>query len=926
MSWPERATIMSQLTECPIRFRYTTGHVAKAALHHAALGSWVCGFFAMGLALLAQAPDNLTVTSATPPPYQANVSLTTSGSITVNGSASVIFRAGSTISLEPGFTATAGSAATTFHAIIAPPIGVSVSPSGPITLTQSQTQQFTATVTGTSNVAVSWSINPMVGTVSNGLYTAPATISVPQTVMVTATSVVDGSIFGGGLVSLTPPVGVSVSPSGPITLTQSQTQQFSATVTGTSNTAVTWSTNPVVGTISNGLYTAPSSISVAQSATITVTATSVADSSKSASATINLVGGVPNPPPSQWKGINYSPRYHSYSRMLLDWNTYDSTLGEYVYQAADNDMALLNQNGYNLLHLYLWDKALLSGAVQARWCGSVQPPTCVAPYSEPSGFPNYPNSVISDPQFAALQDFVSRAENHRLFVALHFANGELLTEVGNSSGRTCSAIASDFSTWAGQFITGLTPAHHNVLLWGLAFSLTSTADDLVGFSASRYTECLGRAYQQVDTISRQQYLNTSLTGLGLVGVNPAFNFNTPSGSNAQFVRPGSGYSWDVVTTQKVAKTMTDELTFLYGYSKSPDIYMFQFYNADAGDLYSNLSTLINSNGGDPTRMTIPANQIFPVEFASSSAGSGAESWGDAQTPTTTYPGHNAWLNNTLCTFRSLGLSKYAYWAMYDATSLWANAPWYDSGVALDWLGFWGLWPESPSSSAKPAWSTLASYNQSPSNLSCPAFPAPVLSARLVTSYVTIGQAPELIWTASEMTGLTLNGSSAAPSYSCDTPLPGPYSPFSNNALGGSCAFTIWGYSNVPTTLSYTLSATNGPASTSSSFSVTVGNAPLLSAVMGAPYSGQTVSVSSNQLFYVYGQGFSFSATNYLLWTRPGYSNVYMSQGDISNHYFYQDPFNIMTVVDSRIAPGTWSVYVYNGQSSYPAVISSVVVN
>ncbi len=74
------------------------------------------------------------------------------------------------------------------------------------------------------------------------------------------------------------------------TLSASQSQQFTATVTGSSNTAVTWSLSPAVGTISaSGLYTAPGVIASAQ--TVTVTATSVADATKSASATVNLQPG-----------------------------------------------------------------------------------------------------------------------------------------------------------------------------------------------------------------------------------------------------------------------------------------------------------------------------------------------------------------------------------------------------------------------------------------------------------------------------------------------------------------------------------------------------------------------------------------------------------------------------------------------------------
>jgi subtilase family serine protease len=64
-------------------------------------------------------------------------------------------------------------------------------------------------------------------------------------------------------------------------------QQFSATVINSSNTAVNWSMTPPLGTISAGVYTAPSTFSANQS--VTVTATSVADPSKQASATILLL-------------------------------------------------------------------------------------------------------------------------------------------------------------------------------------------------------------------------------------------------------------------------------------------------------------------------------------------------------------------------------------------------------------------------------------------------------------------------------------------------------------------------------------------------------------------------------------------------------------------------------------------------------------
>lgn len=83
------------------------------------------------------------------------------------------------------------------------------------------------------------------------------------------------------------PVAVTVAP-GTATLYEGQTQQFTASVANTSNTAVTWSVSSGPGTITSaGLYTPPTKSSSQQTAT--VTATSQADTTKSASATVTLM-------------------------------------------------------------------------------------------------------------------------------------------------------------------------------------------------------------------------------------------------------------------------------------------------------------------------------------------------------------------------------------------------------------------------------------------------------------------------------------------------------------------------------------------------------------------------------------------------------------------------------------------------------------
>jgi len=79
-------------------------------------------------------------------------------------------------------------------------------------------------------------------------------------------------------------VKVAITPSSLVTLNPGATQQFSAVVTGVSNTAVTWSASS--GKVSaTGLYTAPAESSGGK---ITVTATSVADPAEASQASVKL--------------------------------------------------------------------------------------------------------------------------------------------------------------------------------------------------------------------------------------------------------------------------------------------------------------------------------------------------------------------------------------------------------------------------------------------------------------------------------------------------------------------------------------------------------------------------------------------------------------------------------------------------------------
>lgn len=180
---------------------------------------------------------------------------------------------------------------------------VSVSPGSQV-LSAGQSVQFTATVQGAGNSGVTWSLSPNVGSIVNGLYTAPAQLASQEAVTVTATSSADPAANATANLTLKPAatpvsgpqvVSISISP-GSAALAASQMVAFAALVSGTSNTAVTWTFSPQVGTLANGVYTAPATISASQQ--VTITAASVADSSKTATATVTLTPSPTTPAPS----------------------------------------------------------------------------------------------------------------------------------------------------------------------------------------------------------------------------------------------------------------------------------------------------------------------------------------------------------------------------------------------------------------------------------------------------------------------------------------------------------------------------------------------------------------------------------------------------------------------------------------------------
>jgi uncharacterized protein DUF1800 len=226
----------------------------------------------------------------------------------------------------------------------AAPLTVSVAPVS-VGVPASTTLQFTATVTGSVNAAVAWSVNAItggnstVGTISSvGLYTAPAAVPNPANVTIQATSTASPSSVGTAVVTVQPPapppVTVTIAPVN-VTMAPSATQLFIATVTNSANTSVTWSINGVVGgnaavgTISAaGMYTAPA---VAPNpASVAVKATSAASPASSASTTASIVGP-PNPGSSQGTANLSAARF----------------LQQATFGPTPADVAHVNQVGFN---------------------------------------------------------------------------------------------------------------------------------------------------------------------------------------------------------------------------------------------------------------------------------------------------------------------------------------------------------------------------------------------------------------------------------------------------------------------------------------------------------------------------------------------------------------------------------------------------
>jgi len=238
---------------------------------------------------------------------------------TIQTGTNVLYQAPAVVPTPATFQVTATSVANSADSasvtvtITGPAPGISItSPASPTAnVAVNGTLPITAAVTGLANTDVNWTVNGIAngnstfgaisgensGSGDSVTYTAPAAIPSPATFNITATSAANSSLTASLSVTITSGVSISItSPATPDSIVAGSAVKFSAAVTGSTNTDVTWTVNSVVnGDPDYGIMTQPGSsttylapIQVPSPATFDIVATSQADTTQSAAVTVTI--------------------------------------------------------------------------------------------------------------------------------------------------------------------------------------------------------------------------------------------------------------------------------------------------------------------------------------------------------------------------------------------------------------------------------------------------------------------------------------------------------------------------------------------------------------------------------------------------------------------------------------------------------------
>jgi hypothetical protein len=650
--------------------------------------------------------------------------------------------------------------------------------------------------------------------------------------------------------------------------------------------------------------------------------------------------------------------------MLYDWYTPDCNplntqascvSGQAVGQVVNSDLQTLHQNGFNFVHLYLWDQDIIQQTLSSNpplvqagldAPGFVGWDDCGTP---PCGPQNSPNN-----QWGALSAFVSAAKANGIYVFLEFAVGrpemEMQLGTGVSPNYAPATVGAKYANWVNAFITSVA-SYQNVLIWGVNYGISSPYD-------AAHIAFWGAAYPSISQ-ELHQYVYSSPHGWPLLAVDANFSLNwettaAPLGPVAPgHVSPQLGlYRWTWQKAQQEAYEWQQEAVATS--STAPDTYAFQLYNANAGDLQAALecvdgATCPASQGTCGAQCTpIPYSKMIPTEFATASSlspqpiGNGFVAAGDQNTATTTAAGQAQWLTSTLCAMGSHNIPNTGWFGLFDTASWWEE--YYDyAGANLAWHGYFGLKSEVSSfnaygpDGAKPAWNAMNSFSSS----SCSVPPSPILALQTDAAYYTISDTGTLTYTDANVTSLALNESvpggpgASVQEYDCDFD-----TAMSPLGLLGSCAYIPF-VASTTGTITLTLSGTNqdvdgvlqtGSSSAAAAYSVTVGLSPIVQGIYDYT-NGQScnyltnpscmLSVGQTDILEIFGLGFRLTGGNTVELSNQS-TGWWFYETD--GQYFWDDSrTQINAQLGSFVAPGVWTLQVRNPSSGTPSSGVSITV-
>lgn len=312
-------------------------------------------------------------------------------------------------------------------------VAISVAPSS-ATVLQKGTQTFVASVSGTSNTAVTWKLlDNNSGTVSrSGVYTAP---SVSGAFVLRVTCKADPNVYFDIKINV-PQISVSIFPTD-VNLLPGTSITFSGLVAGAASAAFKWSCSG--GKFSGNVYTAPSVLGA-----YTITCTSSQDTTRTATATANVINAASAPSST----ITLSPSSVILSPgcsvfITASVKTSGGGSGSLIWNATSGNIKLISENCI----LYTAPPVAGNYTISVRTAADPRPEhNIIIPVVVSAGGGGIPagTAIATDSSLSVFPDIVNLMVGQKIkFAALY--NGNMISDatwkVSTSNGQ--GSISND---------------------------------------------------------------------------------------------------------------------------------------------------------------------------------------------------------------------------------------------------------------------------------------------------------------------------------------------------------------------------------------------------------------------------------------------------------------------------------------------------